>query len=180
MKVLKFIKKLITTVILVVFYIVTISLTVYLLNLNKYGVSQFGDTSLLIIGKGLTSEKYVKGDLVFVENKELKDYNSGDELFVYHLDGKGGADVQLGAIGQVNEADNNVTLQNGETYSSEFIMGTGVNTYEEYGKYLGFITSKWGFFFLILIPNFFIFIFQLYNLIVEIKYGSDDEEETTK
>lgn len=178
MKILNFIKRLITLIILVIFYIITIALTVYLLNYNKYGISQFGDSSILIIGKGLTSEKYHKGNLVIVENKELKDYNEGDELFVYHLDGKGGADVELGAIGQVHLEDNAVTLQNGETYSSEFIMGTGVKTYEDYGKYLGFISSKWGFFFLILVPNFFIFIFQLYNLIVEIKYGSD--EETTK
>ena len=178
MKVLNIIKKIITTILLIVFYIVTISLTVYLLNYNKYGVAQFGDTSLLIIGKGLTSDKYQKGNLVIVDNKELKEYNSGDELFVYHLDGKGGAEVQLGSIGQVDEENNSVTLENGETYSSEFIMGTGVNVYEDYGTYLGFITSKWGFFFIILVPNFFIFIFQLYNLIVEIKYGSD--EETTK
>ena len=178
MKILNIIKRIITLIVLVVFYAITISLTVYLLNYNKYGVSQFGDNSLLIVGKGLTSEKYHKGNLVIVENKELKDYNEGDELFVYHLDGKGGADVELGTIGQVHVEDNNVTLQNGETYSYEFIMGTGVKTYEDYGTYLGFLTSKWGFFFLILIPNFFIFVFQLYNLIVEIKYGSD--EETTK
>jgi hypothetical protein len=178
MKFLRFIKKLITIIILIVFYIITISLTVYLLNYNKFGISQFGDTSLLVIGKGLTSDKYHKGDLVLVENKELKDYNEGDELFVYHLDGKGGADIVLGSIGQIHSEEKAITLQNGETYSSEFIMGTGVKTYNEYGKYLGFMSSKWGFFFLILIPNFFIFVFQLYNLIVEIKYGSD--EETTK
>lgn len=177
MKTLKLIKKILITLLLVIFFGFTIFLTILLLNYNKYGVTQFEDTSLLIIKKGFTSEEYKKGDLVIVESKEIKDYQVGEEIFVYHLDGKGGALIQQGKIGKVYEEDKAIAFENGETYSEEFIMGTGTKKYDDLGKYLSLIESKWGFLFIILIPNFFIFIYQLYALIVEIKYGKEDDEE---
>ena len=73
--------------------------------------------------------------------------------------------------------DNAITFQNGDTFSSEFIIGTGTKVYDNIGLYLSVVESKWGFLFIILIPNFFLFVYQLYSLIVEIKYGEDEEKE---
>ena len=162
-------------ILIVLFFIFTITMTILLLNFNKYGVSQFDDTSLLIIKKSFSSETYKKGSLVFVESKLIKDYKEGDEVFVYHLDGKGGADIQLGVVGKVYPEQDAITFTNGGTYSSEFIIGTGENVYPGLGTILSIFESKWGFLFIILVPNFFLFIYQLYSLIVEIKYGKDDE-----
>ena len=175
MKVLKMIKRIIIGIVLVVFFAFTITMTVLLLNYNKFGVTQFNDTSLLLIRNGFSSETYQKGSLVIVESKPVKNYNVGEEAFVYHLDGKGGVDIQLGVIGQIHEEDNAITFSNGETYSDEFIIGTGEKVYPNLGTYLGFIESKWGFLFIILVPNFFLFVYQLYSLIVEIKYGKEED-----
>lgn len=175
MSVLKTIKRIFIGIILVVFFAFTITMTVLLLNYNKFGVTQFDDTSLLLIRNGFSSETYPKGSLVVVENKPVKNYSVGEEVFVYHLDGKGGVDIQLGVIGQIHEEDNAITFSNGETYSDEFIIGTGEKIYPKMGTYLGFIESKWGFLFIILVPNFFLFVYQLYSLIVEIKYGKEED-----
>jgi len=175
MKVLNTIKKVILSILMIAFFAFTVFMTILLLNFNDYGVTQFEDISLIIIKKGFTSENYKKNSLVIVENKEVKDYKVGEELFVYQLDGKGGANIQLGEIGKIYEEDKAISFVNGETYSSEFIIGTGNKTYENIGKYLSILESKWGFLFIILVPNFFIFIYQLYGLIVEIKYGNDEE-----
>lgn len=175
MSILKGIKRFFIGLILIVFFAFTIAMTVLLLNFNKFGVTQFDDTSLLIIRNGFSSETYKKGSLVVVESKPVKKYNVGEEAFVYHLDGKGGFDIQLGSIGQIHEDDNAITFSNGETYSDEFIIGTGEKIYPNLGTYLGIIESKWGFLFIILVPNFFLFIYQLYSLIVEIKYGKDED-----
>ena len=175
MSVLKTIKRIFIGIILVVFFTFTITMTVLLLNYNKFGVTQFDDTSLLLIRNGFSSETYPKGSLVVVENKPVKNYSVGEEAFVYHLDGKGGVDIQLGVIGQIHEEDNAITFSNGETYSDEFIIGTGEKIYPKMGTYLGFIESKWGFLFIILVPNFFLFVYQLYSLIVEIKYGKEED-----
>lgn len=179
MKALNVIKKVFVSILLIVFFAFTITMTILLLNFNKFGVTQFDDTSLLIIKKGFSSEKYKKGSLVFVESKNVVDYNIGDDVFVYHLDGHGGADIQLGSIGQIHEEDDAVTFSNGDTYSSEFIIGTGDKIYEGIGKFLSIVESKWGFLFIILVPNFFLFVYQLYSLIIEIKYGKEDENENS-
>lgn len=174
MGVINVIKKIFTAILLVIFFAFTITMTVLLLNFNKFGVTQFDDTSLLIIRKGFSSENFKKGSLVFVESKNIKDYKEGEEVFVYHLDGHGGVNIQLGVVGKVFVDDDAITFTNGGTYSSEFIMGTGTKVYPKIGKILSIIESKWGFLFIILVPNFFLFVYQLYSLIVEIKYGKDD------
>lgn len=179
MKALGIIKKIIVSIVLIVFFAFTITMTILLLNFNKFGVTQFDDTSLLIIKKGFTSETYEKGSLVVVESKEIKDYHEGEEVFVYHLDGHGGVNIQLGVVGQVHEDDDALTFSNGDTYSSEFIIGTGEKIYPNLGKYLSIVESKWGFLFIILVPNFFLFVYQLYSLIVEVKYGKDETEENS-
>lgn len=179
MKALGIIKKIIVSIVLIVFFAFTITMTILLLNFNKFGVTQFDDTSLLIIKKGFTSETYEKGSLVVVESKEIKDYHEGEEVFVYHLDGHGGVNIQLGVVGQIHEDDNALTFSNGDTYSSEFIIGTGEKIYPNLGKYLSIVESKWGFLFIILVPNFFLFVYQLYSLIVEVKYGKDETEENS-
>ena len=179
MKALGIIKKIIVSIVLIVFFAFTITMTILLLNFNKFGVTQFDDTSLLIIKKGFTSETYKKGSLVVVESKEIKDYHEGEEVFVYHLDGHGGVNIQLGVVGQIHEDDDALTFSNGDTYSSEFIIGTGEKIYPNLGKYLSIVESKWGFLFIILVPNFFLFVYQLYSLIVEVKYGKDETEENS-
>ena len=162
-------------ILIVIFFIFTITMTILLLNFNKYGVSQFDETSLLIIKKSFSSETFKRGSLVLVESKPIKDYKENEEVFVYHLDGKGGADIQLGVVGKVYPEQDAITFKNGGTYSSEFIIGTGESVYPKIGTILSIIESKWGFLFIVLVPNFFLFIYQLYSLIVEIKYGKDDE-----
>lgn len=179
MKALGIIKKIIVSIVLIAFFAFTITMTILLLNFNKFGVTQFDDTSLLIIKKGFTSETYQKNSLVVVEAKEIKDYQVGEEVFVYHLDGHGGVNIQLGVVGQIHEDDDALTFSNGDTYSSEFIIGSGEKIYPNLGKYLSIVESKWGFLFIILVPNFFLFVYQLYSLIVEVKYGKDEVEENS-
>ena len=158
-----------------IFLIFTIIMTVLLLNFNKYGVTQFDETSLVIVKKSFASENYKRGSLVVVESKKIEEYKEGEEVFVYHLDGKGGANILLGQVGKTFPEQDAITFKNGATYSSEFIIGTGEKVYSNLGTILSIIESKWGFLFIVLVPNFFLFIYQLYSLIVEIKYGKDEE-----
>ena len=109
-----------------------------------------------------------------IESKNIKDYKEGEEVFVYHLDGHGGVNIQLGVVGQVFVDDNAITFTNGGTYSSEFIIGSGTKIYPNIGKFLSIIESKWGFLFLILVPNFFLFVYQLKWILNFQKYKKID------
>ena len=59
----------------------------------------------------------------------------------------------------------------------DFVVGKKDKVYKNVGKYLSVIESKWGFLFIILVPCFFIFIYEIYALIVEIKYGADKDTD---
>ena len=98
MKVLNKIKKIFIGVIIVVFALFALIMTILLLNFNKYGVSEFGDKSLVIIRKEISNEKYKKGDLVIVESVSYDLIQPGDEIFAYNIVGQK-ANREVGTVG---------------------------------------------------------------------------------
>jgi hypothetical protein len=174
MKVLKFIKKVIIGILAVAFFGFTIAMTVLLLNYNKYGVTQFDNTSLILIKGEISSDNYKKGDLVVVEKKKLEDLKVDDEVFAYKVDKEGVVSIELGVIGSIHPNEEAVTFKNGSTYAIDFLAGTPSKVYNNLGTFLSIIESRWGFLFMILVPGFLILIYEVYALIVEIKYGNEE------
>ena len=180
MKVLTFIKQLFVGIIGIAFFAFAITITTLLLNFNDYGVTQLGDNSLVIIKDRMAFDKYDKGDLVLVKAVALRDITIGDEVFIYKItkttNGKNKVSIDLGIIGAVHEDDDAVSFETGETYSSEFIIGKASSIYNNVGTYLSIVESTWGFLFIVLVPSFLIFVYEIYALIVEIKYGAKTEK----
>lgn len=174
-KVLETIKKILIGTIGVIYFTFALVMTILLLNFNDYGVTQFGNTSLVIINDEISSETYKKGDLVIVESKKVDKIEVGEEIFTYRIDSKGIPTIQVGKVGEVYIEDEAVSFENGETYSMEFVAGVGTDSYENIGTALAIIESQWGFLFIVLVPCFLIFIYEVYSLIVEIKYGAEED-----
>ena len=175
-KILEAIKSFIIGVIGCIFFAFAISITVLLLNYNKYGLTQFGNTTLVIISDFITSDTFEKGDLVFVKSKKINDLQLGEEIFVYRIINNHKVIVEVGKVGQVYPEENAVAFENGDIFSSEFIIGTSDKIYDKIGTYLSIVESKWGFLFIVLVPCLLIFIYEIYALIVEIKYGAYETE----
>ena len=174
-KVLTIIKKVILTIVGVAYFIFALAMTILLLNYNNYGVTQFGSKSLIIINDQIANEKYMKGDLVIVNLPKLENMKPGDEMFCYRIDSKGIPSLQIGTIGEVYVEENAISYENGETYSYEFIAGKTEEIHAGVGTFLSVVESKWGFLFIVLVPCFLIFIYELYSLIIEIKYGAEED-----
>ena len=174
-KVLQKIKSFILGVLGVVFFIFALSMTVLLLNYNKYGLTQFGSTTFVMIKDDITSEILKKGDLVLVKSKKIMDMEVGDEIFVYRILQNNRVLVEVGKVGQIYLEEDAVAFENGDIFSTEFIIGTADKIYNKIGTYLSIIESKWGFLFIVLVPCLLIFIYEIYALIVEIKYGAEEE-----
>ncbi|MDD3187242.1 MAG: hypothetical protein PHD02_02065 [Bacilli bacterium] len=174
-KVFKVIKKIILGILGVIFFGFAIIMTILLLGMNDYGVSQFGNTSLVIIPSDISSDNYTKGDLVVVESKKIGQLNVGDEIFTYKLDGSGAVYIQLGEIGEVHTDEDAVTFVNGDTYSMKFVAGIATDKYSNLGTYMSIIESKWGFLFIVLVPSFLMFVWEFYALVIEIKYGKEED-----
>lgn len=173
-KVLSVIKKIFIGIIVVVFFSFAIGITILLLNYNDYGLTQFDDETLVIIKDEISSEDFKKGDLVIVKEKKLEDINIGDEVFAYKVNSKGEVSIELGVVGETSIEDEALSFENGDTYAIDFIIGSSDKVYEDIGTYLGLLESRWGFLFIILVPSFLIFIYEIYALVVEIKYGKDE------
>ncbi|MGI6324750.1 MAG: hypothetical protein ACOXZS_02255 [Bacilli bacterium] len=159
-----------------IFFSFAIAMSLLLLNYNNYGVPQFDNTSLILIKRDIASEKYKKGDLVIIEGKDIRDIKVGDEIFVYQVTDRKVVNIDLGVVGDVDLETKEVSFENGATYSIQYVIGQATKVYNKIGTYLAIILSKWGFLFIILVPCFLIFIYELYALIIEIKYGKEDDE----
>lgn len=174
-KVLETIKKILIGIIGTAYFIFALIMTILLLNFNDYGVTQFGNKSLVIINDEIASENYKKGDLVIVEGQKVDKIELGEEIFTYRIDSKGIPSIQVGIVGDIYVEDEAIAFENGETYSMEFVAGIGTESYEHLGTALSIIESQWGFLFIVLVPCFLIFIYEVYSLIVEIKYGAEED-----
>lgn len=171
-KVLIAIKNFILFVIGVCYFAFALFMTVLLLNYNKFNVTQFGNKSWILVNENISNEHYAKGDLVIVKKPKFEELQVGDFLFAYRIDSRRSASIQVGKIGTIYEEETAVTFENGETYSDDFIAGVEIEKHPKVGGYLSIIESKWGFLFIVLVPCFLIFIYEVYSLIIEIKYGA--------
>lgn len=176
MKALKVVKNILIGILAVVYFAFAVVMAVLLLKHNKFGITQFEDKSLIMLRDKVTSEKYNKGDLLIVESRKIDELEKGDEVFVYQVDDAGETTIDFGIIGEVHPeigTKGAISFVNGAAYEMEFIAGEQIEIYPKIGTYLSIVQSQWGFLFIILVPCFLIFIYQLYALIVEIKYGDD-------
>lgn len=171
------IKKIIIGILIFVFSCFAICMTVLLLNFNEYGVTEFGDKSLVILTRQIASKKYKRGDLVIVEKVAYETIKEGDELFTYSVDGKEKVNIDVGIVKDIYPTEKSIAYKNGAGFSQEYIIGKATATYHDIGLYLSFIESKWGFLFIVLVPCFIIFIYEIYALVVEIRYGDEEDEE---
>ena len=176
-KVFKIIKKIIITILALIYFSFVLAMSMLLLNYNKYGVTEFNGTSLIILKEDVNNEKYEKGDLLLIQYKDIKNIQIGDEIFVYRIRDNKDVAIDFGKIGNVSVEDNAIEFENGATFDMQFAIGEVDEVHEDIGTYLSFIQSKWVFFFIIVVPCFLIFIYEIYELVVEIKYGSDEEED---
>lgn len=176
MKVLEKIKSFILFVLGVVFFAFALTMTVLLLNFNNYGLTQFDNTTFVIINDAITSETFKKGDLVLVKGEKIANIQKGDEIFAYRVDNQDKVNVELGKVGQIYPDEDAISFENGDTYAMQFVIGKASKTYNNIGTYLSVIESKWGFLFIVLVPCFLIFVYEVYALIIEIKYGDELED----
>lgn len=176
MKVLKVLKSIILGIIAIIYFSFVIFNTILLLNVNKYGVTQFDNITIITIKNEVSSEKYLKGDAVIVETKKLDNIIIGDEIFVYKTQKTGAPIIDFGTVGEIHYEDDAISFENGATYSYDLVIGKASKIYNNIGTFLNIVQSTWGFLFIVLLPSFLIFIYELYAIIVEIKYGKEENQ----
>lgn len=175
----KIVKK-IAIVLLVIFFCFISFLSFLFLSRNKYGVIDIGSNLYVTISEDNKSDVFDNGSLVVVEKKDFSKLKANDNIFVYtNTEDQKKVRILSTVIKEVDyEKKNIMTEDTSEYYSDEFILGVPVKSYDKLGGVIDLMMSKWFFFFVFLLPGFFIVLYEVYTLIIKIKF--DDEFESTE
>lgn len=163
-------KKIIENVIIIILIVIVLLMSIILLSYNEYHVSQFGDKSLLIANNNMLD--YKKGSLLIIENVNYEEIKIGDYIFYYDTTGDNVVTV-LAKVSEVNHSKDKykVVLSSEISIDQEYILGTNKSTkeYRYIGSILKIFESKIGNLFLIVIPAFLLFVYELIDLILQYK-----------
>lgn len=169
----KKILKIIGIVLVVIYCIVAITLTVFLLNYNDYNITVLGDKTLIIVRDNELEPDYQEGDLVVVTKNKNKDIVAGDKIFFYESTSET-VTVNLGNViskENVTKKETTFTMNGEYSLSSEYVIGktSTAKVYHNLGGILAFLESRMGFLFLIIFPILVLFIYEIFMVIKEIK-----------
>ena len=109
-KAFKIIKKVVLGILLAAFFVFVITMTLMLLNFNDYGVTQFGNKSLIIVRDKVSNNNYKLGDLVVVESMKLDELEKGQEVFVYRVEHNGSVSIEVGNVDKTYSDENAIFL----------------------------------------------------------------------
>lgn len=173
--------KVIGIILISIYAVVAITLTIFLLNYNKYNITEINNKSLIIVRDDELKPNFNKGDLVIVNKDANKDIKVGDKIFFYD-NYKEVVSVNLGTVLEKEVVTKNETtfIVDGDyAVSSEYVIGTSrtSKSYSKIGSILNILESRFGFLFMIIFPILILFIYEIYVVIKELKESKNDDYE---
>ena len=156
--------------------VLAIFTTICLISYNDYKVSVFGDYSLFIVDNKELEPTFKKYDVVIVKKELSKRYQKDDHVFFYLGNTETQSYINLGQISQI---DRNGTTEDvyyfGNSkvnYSNIVGSANGAIVWHKVGLALSILESRWGFMFFVILPTIFFAVYELYEVINEVKKNS--------
>lgn len=174
-------KKFFGTIFIVVYSIIAITITILLLSYNEYLCSEInGYTFYKVVDDSLEPD-FVKGDLLIINQSSLKNIHVGDKVFLYQNISNVEYYVKYGEITDITTQLNRtvLTIDGRYQFDSSYLIGKedGSYFYHNLGTVLNLLESKWGYLFFIVIVTLLLFLEELYELFMELKYGNEIDEK---
>lgn len=174
-------KKFLCNFFVILYFIVAIMITVCLLSYNKYNITEIGNYSLVLSTDEELKDVANKGDLILVEKVKAKNLNVGDKVFFYSIEEN---ETVISAAKIISKEENgwggtSITVEGNYKLSAENIVGKvdGSKKVPCLGSVLEIMESRLVFLFLIVFPSFIAFIYELYRVVMEVKYGEFEDLE---
>ena len=162
---------------------VVVFLTTCLLNYNKYNITTFKNSSLIIVEDDKLGNGLKKGDLVVVRHNEKSEIKKGEHIFFYNTYANK-VDVSFSKVNQVEtvEKETTFTIEGNYPLSQEYVIGTleDAKVYNNLGGILKALESRWGFLLFVILPILFIFIYEIYEVVKEIQIEKRETVKTSK
>jgi hypothetical protein len=171
------------TVFIIIYSIFAIALTILLLTYNEYRCSELLGYTLCIVDDNNLEPEYSQGDLLLVKETDESTINVGDKIFVYKSNIAGTYDIEYVEVTDItkNEYINTYTVEGNYKFDSEYLVGSEANTtsVHHWGFVLSVLESRWGFLVFVVIVTLLLFLQEVFELILELKYGSEESSSST-
>ncbi len=176
-------KKFISNLFIILYAVIAIFVTVCLLSLNDYQVTEFGNYSLIIIDSNDIKGDFKKGSLVIVDKDNKPEI--GDKAFFYDV--LGNKEITLAEVKNKQEYRNSETTYTFEgdyLVSGNSLAGSAKDAVEipHAGTILSILESKWGYLFLVVLISLLAFLYEITRAVEDIRESRklDKEEENIK
>ena len=170
-------KRKIGAVLFVIYSIIAIVVTVLLLSFNDYNCSEIGGYTVYIVKDDALEPEYKEGSILLIKNTSDKHVQIGDEIFFYKVINSEEFEFVSRTLEGKRQQGRHIVYDVGEeeSYVTDYFIGRAEDTIVingPWGTLLSLLESKWGYLFCIVIVSLLLFLQEVFDLIIEIKYGS--------
>ncbi len=161
----KLLLKILAYILLFIYILVVVSISIFILLENDYGISHYNDYSFIIINEKNKNIHYENGNLVIVKKVDINTIKENDEIFVYQSDKNNNVFVNIKNVSEIikDETLPYITLKNQDgIYKEELIVGKKSKIIKTIGKIIEILSKKWVFFLFIILPCSILAIYELY------------------
>ena len=176
--------KFFVNILIVAYAVVAVSVTVLLLSYNEYHCSVVGDYTFILVTDDELEPNFEEGSLVIVKETKAKKIEPGDEIFLYRRISTSQFEIKYAEVllkdSSKGEYDVSYVLEGGIAVDHEDVIGSTEDmvVVPHLGTILSILESRYGYLFLIVVVSFIAFLYEIYELIMEIKYGEKEKEES--
>ena len=168
-------KRTLGTILFVIYAIIAIVVTILLLSFNEYNCSEIGGYTVYIVNHDGLEPEYKQGSILLIKKTSDKNVKIGDDIFLYKVINSQEFEIINKELqGKVQQGRHVVySVEGEENYDSSYFIGKAEDTtvIEGWGTLLSILQSKWGYLFCIVIVSLLLFLQEVFDLIIEIKYG---------
>ena len=167
-------KKVVLSVVVGIYLILTLFVTACLLSYNEYNVPEVFN-KVIIVSKELNN--YNNGNLIIIDKN--KEYKANDEIFYYdsYVPSLKIESSSVISIEKITETEDTLLLENGRYLSSEFVIGNSFVRIPFLGYIVSLMSSKIGYIVCVILPTLLVLIYGLIRIIKINKKGKKEDEE---
>ena len=175
-------KKVLGTILFVVYAIIAITVTVLLLSYNDYNNSVIGDYTVYIVTDDSLEPEYKQGSILLIKGTNDRNVQVGDQVFMYKVLNSSEYEVIYTTVQAKTQQGTHLVyiVDNEERYASEYFIGKTNDTIviEGWGYVLNLLESRWGYLFCIVVVSLLLFLQEVFELVMEIKYLNKQKKKS--
>ena len=176
-------KKVLGSILLVVYSIIAITVTILLLSYNEYNCSEIGDYTVYIVRDDSLEPEYKQGSILLIRRTSDKNIQQGDSMFFYKVINSQEFEFVEGTLDKKIQQGRHLVYSTTEeeNYASDYFIGKADDTVviSGWGYLLSLLESKWGYLFCIVIVSLLLFLQEAFELAMELKYGGGTKGNKT-